>query len=140
MGIRTFFQKVGRGIGKFGGKVMNGVRAVGSVVKKAAGVVGKVAKPILGVLSTLPGKVGLIGKAGTLAAGAAEKLIDAIPSKEARDKLNGYVDKGRGLVNKVEDKARDAANKVAPWAQFGQKLINNRGILPAVISPKPSPA
>ena len=59
MAIKNFFKKVGRGIGKFAGKVLNGV-------KKGAEIVGKVAKPVLNVLSALPGKVGLIGKIGSI--------------------------------------------------------------------------
>jgi hypothetical protein len=116
MGIKSFFKKVGRGIGKFAGKVWNGV-------KKGAEIVGKVAKPVLNVLSALPGKVGLIGKIGSLGAGVAEKFINKIPNKDARDKLNGYVDKGRDTLGKVENKAGQFANKIQPWAKFGQDII-----------------
>ena len=119
MGIKNWFKKVGRGIGKFAGKVFNGVKKVG-------GVVGKIAKPVLNVLSVLPGKVGLIGKIGSLGAGVAEKFINKIPNKDARDKLNGYVDKGRDTLGKVENKAGQLANKIQPWAKFGQDIINQR--------------
>ena len=119
MGIKNWFKKVGRGIGKFAGKVWSGVKKVG-------GVVGKIAKPVLNVLSMLPGKVGLIGKIGSLGAGVAEKFINKIPNKDARDKLNGYVDKGRDALGKVENKAGQFANKIQPWAKFGQDIINQR--------------
>ena len=117
MGIKSFFKKVGRGIGKFAGKVWNGI-------KKGAEIVGKVAKPVLNVLSALPGKVGLIGKIGSMGAGIAENIINKIPNKDARDKLNGFVDRGKNMVDKVENKARDISGKVAPWAKFGSGVIN----------------
>ena len=117
MSIKNFFKKVGRGIGKFAGKVWNGI-------KKGAEVVGKVAKPVLNVLSALPGKVGLIGKVGSTVAGAAEKFINKIPNKDARDKLNGIVDKGKNMVDKVENKAGQIASKIQPWAKFGSDVIN----------------
>ena len=117
MGIRSFFKKVGRGIGKFAGKVWNGV-------KKGAEIVGKVAKPVLNVLSALPGKVGLIGKIGSLGAGVAENIINKIPNKDARDKLNVFVDRGKNMVDKVENKAGQIANKIQPWAKFGSDVIN----------------
>ena len=117
MGIKNWFKKVGRGIGKFAGKVLNGVKKVG-------GVVGKVAKPVLNVLSALPGKVGLIGKIGSIGAGVAEKFINKIPNKDARDKLNGLLDKGRDTLGKVENKAEQIANKIQPWAKFGQDVVN----------------
>ena len=119
MGVKDFFRKIGRGVGKFAGKVWNGVKKVG-------GVVGKIAKPILNVLSVLPGKVGLIGKLGSAGAGVAEKIINQIPSNEARDKLKGYVDRGREAVGKVEDRAREVSSKVAPWAKFGSSVMSGR--------------
>ena len=119
MGIKNWFKKVGRGIGKFAKNVWSGVKKVG-------GVIGKIAKPVLNVLSALPGKVGLIGKIGSLGAGVAEKFINKIPNKDARDKLNGYVDKGRDTLGKVENKAGQLANKIQPWAKFGQDIINQR--------------
>jgi hypothetical protein len=117
MGIKSFFKKVGRGVGKFAGKVLNGV-------KKGAEIVGKVAKPVLNVLSALPGKVGLIGKIGSMGAGIAEKIINKIPNKDARDKLNGFVDRGKDAIDKVENKAGQIANKIQPWAKFGSGVIN----------------
>jgi hypothetical protein len=117
MGIKNLFKKVGRGVGKFAKNVWSGV-------KKGAEIVGKVAKPVLNVLSVLPGKVGLIGKIGSMGAGIAENIINKIPNKDARDKLNGFVDRGKNMVDKVENKAGQIANKIQPWAKFGSGVIN----------------
>ena len=106
MGIKNFFKKIGRG------------------VKKAAVVVGKVAKPILNVMSVLPGKLGLIGKAGSAAAEVVKGVVDRIPNQQAKDKLNEVIDKGKQAVDNVQEKAQNVANKVKPWADAGLSLYN----------------
>ena len=117
MGIKNFFKKIGRGIKKVAGKVWGGV-------KKAAVVVGKVAKPVLNVMSVLPGKLGLIGKAGSAAAEVVKGVVDRIPNQQAKDKLNEVIDKGKQAVDNVQEKAQNVANKVKPWADAGLSLYN----------------
>ena len=74
MGIKQWFQKLGRGIKKVAGKVWSGIKKgaqfVGRVAKKIATPVISIAKPILGGLSMLPGKLGVIGKVGSAAEGS----------------------------------------------------------------------
>ena len=65
----------------------------------------------------------MVGKIGSTGLGVAEKIIDKIPSEEARGKLKGVIDKGREVVNKADNSARNVANKVAPWAKFGLDVI-----------------
>ena len=125
MGIKDFFRKVGRGIGKFAGKVWEGVKKVGSVVKKVGGIAGKIAKPILTTMSFLPGKIGKFGKIAAPAVSIAEKFIEKIPSEEARDKLQGVLDKGKGVMHKASEKAEDIAGKVAPWAKYGLDVMKD---------------
>ena len=128
MGIKQWFQKVGRGIKKFAGKVWSGIKSagkfVGRVAKKIATPVISIAKPILGGLSMLPGKLGVIGKVGSAAAGIAQSVVDKIPNAKAREKLTQVIDKGKGVVDQVQHKAQDVAGKVKPWADAGLSVIN----------------
>ena len=91
MWIKTFFKKVWGGIKKTAGKVWSGIKKgaqfVGRVAKKIVSPVVSIAKPILGGLSMLPGKLGVIGKVGSAAAGIAQNIVDRIPNAKAREKL-----------------------------------------------------
>ena len=122
MGVKDFFKKVGRGIGKFAGKVWNGVKKVG-------GVVGKIAKPVLGVMSHLPGIGGTIGRIGGKIVDGIKRVVDLIPNKNARDKLNQYTDKGRDIVNKTENVVDGVGEKLRPWVEFGNKVMKKLPIL-----------
>ncbi len=122
MGIKNFFKKIGRGIGKVAGKVWNGV-------KKGAEFVGKVAKPVLNTLSVLPGKLGLIGKIGSAGAEVAKNIIDRIPNQQIKDKMNGIIDKGKEFVDKTQDNATGLANKVKPWADAGLSLYKDNPLM-----------
>ena len=106
MAIKNFFKKIGVG------------------VKKAAGFVGKIAKPILNVMSALPGKLGLIGKAGSAATTVVKDVVDRIPNQQAKDKLNEVIDKGKQAVDNVQQKAQTIAGKAKPWADAGLSFYN----------------
>ena len=128
MGIKDFFKKVWGGIKKTAGKVWSGIKKgaqfVGRVAKKIATPVISIAKPILGGLSMLPGKLGVIGKVGSAAAGIAQNIVDRIPNAKAREKLTQVIDKGKGIVDQVQQKAQDVAGKAKPWADAGLSVIN----------------
>ena len=117
MGIKSFFSNVAQRVGKFAGKVWNGVKAAGKFV-------GKIAKPVLNTVAMLPGKIGLIGKAGSAGLEFAKNIVDRIPNQAAKDKLNQYIDKGQDLVNKAQDKAQSVVGKVTPYAEAGLSLMN----------------
>ena len=123
MGIKSFFKKIGRGIKKVAGKIWGGIKKgaqfVGKLVKPVIGI----AKPVLGVMSALPGHAGAIGRIGSAAAGIAQSVVDKIPNAQAREKLTQVIDKGKGLVDKVQDKATDLANKGASAAATANKYI-----------------
>lgn len=124
MSIKNFFKKLWGGIKKVGGKIWNGVKKGAQFVGKIAKPIINIAKPVLGGLSMLPGKIGLIGKVGSAAAGVAKELVDRIPNQKAKDKLNQVIDKGKGFVDKVQDKAQGIADKAKPWADAGLSVIN----------------
>ena len=117
MGVKSFFKKVGKGIGKFGKTVLNGVKKVGAVV-------GKVAKPVLGVMSHLPGIAGTIGDYGKKGIEAVEKLVEKVPNQKVKDKIMNVMDKGRDLIDKGQNKVTELSNKAQPFIDKG-KAINN---------------
>ena len=117
MSIKNFFKKIGGGIKKAAGKVWGGV-------KKAAGFVGRIAKPILNVMSALPGKLGLIGKAGSAVTTVVKDVVDRIPNQQAKDKLNEVIDKGKQAVDNVQQKTQTIAGKAKPWADAGLSFYN----------------
>ena len=118
MGLKDFFRKVGRGIKRAAGKVWGGI-------KKGAQFVGKVAKPVLSIMSNLPGPIGLIGKIGGGVYDVAKDVVNRIPNQQAKDKLNGVIDRGKEIADDVRDKAMGVADKVKPWADAGLGLMNN---------------
>ena len=127
MGIKNFFKKLWGGVKKTAGKIWGGIKKgaqwVGKVAKKIATPVLSIAKPVLGVMSALPGHAGAIGRIGSAAAGIAQSVVDKIPNAQAREKLTQVIDKGKGLVDKVQDKATDLANKGASAAATANKYI-----------------
>ena len=125
MGIKDFFKKVGRGIKRTAGKIWGGIKKGARFVGKVAKPIISIAKPILGGLSMLPGKLGMIGKIGSGVAEFAKNIVNRIPNQQAKDKLNDVIDRGKGVVDNVQDKATDVANKVKPWADAGLSLYNN---------------
>ena len=124
MGIKQFFKKVWGGVKKVAGKVWGGIKKGAQFVGKIFKPVISVAKPILGGLSMLPGKLGVIGKVGSAAAGIAQNIVDRIPNEKAREKLTQVIDKGKGIVDQVQHKAEGVAGKVKPWADAGLSVIN----------------
>ena len=124
MGIKSFFKKVWGGIKKGVGVVKNGIGKAVEFVGKIAKPVVNIAKPILGGLSMLPGKIGMIGKVGSAAAGVAKEIIDKIPNQGAKDKLNQIVDKGVGIVQQGQEKAQQVASKIQPYVQMGQQVVD----------------
>lgn len=127
MGIKQFFQKIGRGIKRVAGKVWKGIKKGVGFVGKIFKPVVKIAKPILGGLSMLPGKLGMVGKVGSAVADVAHSIVDQIPNQQAKDKLNAVIDKGKAAVDTGQHKMQQVAGKVAPWAKFGQDLIQQSG-------------
>ena len=124
MGVKSFFKKLWGGVKSVAGKVWGGLKKGAKFVGKLFKPVISIAKPILGVASALPGKLGVIGKVGSAAAGIAQNIIDRIPNEKAREKLTQVVDKGKGVVDQVQKKAEGVAGKVKPWADAGLSVIN----------------
>ena len=124
MGIKSFFQKIGRGIKKVAGKIWSGIKKGVGFVGKIAKPIISIAKPVLGTIAAIPGKIGLIGKVGSAAAGVAQSIIDKIPNAKAREKLTQVVDKGKEAVDTVQKKAETVAGKAKPWADAGLSVIN----------------
>ena len=96
MGIKTFFNKIGQGLKKFGRFVKD----------KAIPFAGRIAKPILNVMGMLPGQVGMIGKIGSAITNTLTGITDKIPNKDVRDKLNNVIDKGNNGFQKIVDKTQ----------------------------------
>ena len=124
MSIKNFFRKIGRGIKKVAGKVWSGIKKGVGFVGKIAKPIISIAKPVLGTIAAIPGKIGLIGKVGSAAAGVAQSIIDKIPNAKAREKLTQVVDKGKEAVDTVQKKAETVAGKAKPWADAGLSVIN----------------
>ena len=126
-------------IKRFFGKIWNGIKSAGRFVKnKALPFVGRLLKPVLNVVSALPGKIGMIGKVGSVVHDVASDVIKQIPNKDTRDKIQGVVDHSNDKFQGVVDRGRQ-------YAQTGNDMITtirngaNRvgGLLkPAVLTPQ----
>ena len=125
MGIKDFFRKVGRGIKNFAGKVWSGLKRGAQIVGKVAKPILSIAKPVLEGMSMAHGKVGKIGQVGAGIVNTLKGIVDNIPNQAAKDKLNTVIDRGKGVVDTVQQKAEDVTGKIKPWADMGLKLMNN---------------
>ena len=107
MGIKNFFKKIG-----------NGIRNAGRWIKdKALPVIGRIAQPILNVMGMIPGKLGMIGKVGSVVTSALQNITNQIPNKDVRDKINNVIDKGNNTFQGAIDKGKNIVDT-------GQNIVN----------------
>ena len=94
-------------IKRFFGKIWNGIKAGGLFIRdKVSPFVGRLVKPVLNVIGVLPGKLGLIGKVGSVVHDVASDVIQQKPNKDAPNKIQGVVDRSNDKFQGVVDRER----------------------------------
>lgn len=123
--------RLGQMFSNLGSKIKDYGLRMGSTLTKIAPKALHYGKMVAGGLSNLPGFIGTA--AGTIYHGlnAADKVINALPNSQFKDKLKSLEAKGEGVVNNAVNKASGLGQTAKVIGDSAGKILNS--ISPPII-------
>lgn len=123
MGIFSVLGRLGAGLLKGGGigRLAKGAINIG---KKVFSKVSPIVKKVFGIAKKVPSVIGNISDKRDQVANNVKDMVGMLPDSKIKNKIQDIVDRGDQMSRDVVDRGKQISDKVQPWVDAGDRMMN----------------